>query len=79
MPSINHKGKDLKYKYEKRDSGIYSFSVGNIPVGKITKLKSGWAAVPFGQRGIGTVRGFKARLDAAEYLVKYWRYYLCVE
>ena len=65
---------DYHFKYLGGSGGTFNFYIGDLFVGQVFKRKKGvWDAVPWTKNPIGVVNGFRSRLDAAEYCLKWFR------
>ena len=65
-------GKVLDYKYKKIQENHYVFNIGDICIGEIFKMRSGWGVVVTYKPSIsvGVVYGFKTRTNAAQYMIQ---------
>ena len=78
MPiSCIYEGKVLDYHfYKRRGPKGYEFYIDNIRVGIVVKSGKSWTAIPGNSilYPFSMIDGFRTRLDAAEYLLKYMGY-----
>jgi len=64
-------GKVLHWKWKKRELD-YLFYVGDIYVGQLFYIKRlGWSALHREHNCVGAVHGFKCKLAASEFLLKF--------
>ena len=69
MYSVVLGGKVLDYHFKKLKAGHYAFYIGDILVGQVLILRSGWSAVGYSPSKLCPVHGFNSRLRAAEFLL----------
>lgn len=70
MQSIVLNNKVLDFKYKRCASNSYTFHVGDLFIGRVFKLDSGWSVVGAGSNKLCPVHGFKTRYSASEFLLK---------
>lgn len=63
---------DWGFRKIKEVEGMYFFSVGDINLGSVHKLRRGWSAVGRTHLGLGIfpAKGFRSREQAAEFIVQ---------
>lgn len=72
---VDEKVLDIKYKKTPLE-GTYNCYLGDIFIGQLFKLKSGWSCVVFKVvDGLRNVCGFKTRTDAVIYMLRMSGYY----
>jgi len=70
MYSVIHQGKVLDFHFKKMSNYCYNFSVGDIFIGQIFKLrKHSWSGISF-HNVRGSMDGFGCRFYAAQYLLR---------
>ena len=71
MLSCCYQGQVLDFHYKKFSDKCYNFSIGDIFIGQIFKMrKHNWHAVSFHKNARGAIGGFGSRYHASEYLLK---------
>ncbi len=65
-------GKILDYNYKKLQENQYAFYIGDILIGQVFKMRSGWSSVINFRPCItvGVVDGFKTRYAASAYMLQ---------
>jgi len=59
------------FKFKKLSEQVYGFYVGEYYLGQIHLVRSWYAVSSYGWHlGLGVVKGFKYRMDAAEFLIQ---------
>ncbi len=72
MYSLIHDGQVLDYRFKKHLEFSYLFFTGDLYQGQVFNTKRGWSALADRSvsKTVQLVKGFRTRLDAAEYILQ---------
>jgi len=65
-------GKVLDFKFKKLQNNHHAFYIGDILIGQVFKMRSGWSSVIDFRPcvNVGVVNGFKTRYSAVQYMLQ---------